>query len=115
METHHRLSALAVGVLAALAGAPVQSYDVSPVEGGGSIEGTVVYRGDVPTKMIIPTKDVEVCGQPREDPLIRVGADQAVESAVVYLVEVASGKDWPTAGTTPSSTTRAAASSRRFR
>ena len=101
METHHRLSALAVGVLAALAGAPVQSYEVSPVAGGGSIDGVVVYRGDVPTKMIIPTKDVEVCGQPREEPLIRVGAGEAVESAVVYLVEVASGKDWPTAGKTP--------------
>jgi hypothetical protein len=46
-------------------------------------------------KKIIPNKDVETCGGPREDPLIRVGADQAVESAVVYLVEVAKGKAWP--------------------
>jgi hypothetical protein len=66
-----------------------------------SIEGTVFYRGAVPTKTIIPTKDVEVCGDPREEPLIRVGAGQAVESAVVYLVEVAKGKPWPAAGKTP--------------
>jgi plastocyanin len=84
-----------------LAGTSAQSYEVSPVTGGGSIEGTVFYRGDVPMKKILPTKDVEVCGAPRDEPLIRVGADQAVESAVVYLVEVAAGKDWPTPGATP--------------
>ena len=82
-------------------GAPAQAYEVAPSTGGGTIEGTIVYRGTVPTKKIIPTKDIEVCGAPREDPLIRVGADQAVESAVVYLVEVAKGKDWPAAGKPP--------------
>ena len=81
--------------------APAQAYDVAPVTGGGSIEGTIFYRGAVAMKKIIPTKDTEVCGGPREDPLIRVGADQAVESAVVYLVEVASGKEWPAAGKPP--------------
>jgi hypothetical protein len=80
---------------------PAQSYEAGDVAGGGSIEGTVVYRGDVPTKTIIPTKDVEVCGDPREEPLIHVGADQAVESAVVYLVDVAKGKPWPAAAKTP--------------
>jgi len=80
---------------------PAQAYEVSAVTGGGSIEGVVVFRGNVPTKKIIPTKDVEVCGTPRDEPLMRVGANQAVESAVVYLVEVASGKEWPAAGKTP--------------
>jgi hypothetical protein len=80
---------------------PAQAYEVSAVTGGGSIEGVVVFRGDVPTRKIIPTKDVEVCGMPRDEPLMRVGANQAVESAVVYLVEVASGKEWPAAGKTP--------------
>ncbi len=80
---------------------PAQAYEVSAVTGGGSIEGVVVFRGNVPTKKIIPTKDVEVCGMPRDEPLMRVGANQAVESAVVYLVEVASGKEWPAAGKTP--------------
>jgi len=80
---------------------PAQAYEVSAVTGGGSIEGVVVFRGNVPTRKIIPTKDVEVCGMPRDEPLMRVGANQAVESAVVYLVEVASGKEWPAAGKTP--------------
>jgi len=91
---------LAIVAILAISG-PAQSYEVGAVSGGGSIEGTVVYRGAVPTKTIIPTKDVEVCGDPREEPLIRVGAGQAVESAVVYLVEVAKGKPWPAVGKTP--------------
>lgn len=88
-------------VAAAVLGGPAHSYEVGTVTGGGTIEGVVRYRGDVPMKKIIPTKDTEVCGAPREDPMIRVGADQAVESAVVYLVEVAAGKAWPEPGKTP--------------
>jgi hypothetical protein len=94
----YRLLAIGATMLAI---GQAQAYDVSPVSGGGSIEGTVFYRGNVPMKKILPTKDVEVCGAPREDPMIRVGADQAVESAVVYLVDVAAGKDWPAPGATP--------------
>ena len=30
-----------------------------------------------------------------EEPVIRVGADKGVESAIVYLVEVGKGKSWP--------------------
>jgi hypothetical protein len=100
MERRRFFSKFVVAAVVMIA-SPAIAYEVSAVSGGGSIEGVVVYRGNVPTKMIIPTKDVEVCGQPREEPLIRVGSDQAVESAVVYLVDVASGKDWPSPGKTP--------------
>jgi hypothetical protein len=93
------------GVLAliamAITSAPAQSYEVGAVTGGGTIEGVVVYRGDVPTRKIIPSKNVETCGGPREEPLIRVSADQTVESAAVYLVDVAKGKAWPEQGKTP--------------
>ena len=88
-------------LVASLAGSPAQSYEVGTVADGGTIEGIVVYRGDVPTKKIIPSKNVETCGGPREEPMIRVGADQAVESAVVYLVGVAKGKAWPEQGKPP--------------
>lgn len=101
MKTIKWISRLAVIVFAATMSAPAQAYEVGPVTGGGTIEGTIVYRGDVPTTKIIPTKDVEVCGAPREEPLIRVGTDQAVESAVVYLVEVAKGKAWAEPGKLP--------------
>jgi hypothetical protein len=89
------LSGVLAVIATAITSAPAQSYEEGAVTGGGSIEGVVVYRGDVPTKRIIPTKNVETCGGPRDEPLIRVSADQTVESAVVYLVDVAKGKPWP--------------------
>ena len=95
------LSGLLTVIATAIVTSPLYAYDVAAVSGGGSIEGVVVYQGDVPTKKIIPTKDVDICGEPREDPLIRVGADGAVESAVVYLADVASGKAWPPPGKPP--------------
>jgi len=95
------LPGLLVILATAITSAPAQSYEAGAVTGGGTIEGVVVYRGDVPTKRIIPTKNVETCGGVREEPLIRVGAGQAVESAVVYLVDVAKGKAWPEPGKTP--------------
>jgi hypothetical protein len=95
MKTLRLTSGLAASVCAAMMFAPAHSYEAVPVTGGGTIEGTVVYRGKVPTKTVIPTKDLEVCGTPREEPVIKVGPNQAVESAVVYLADVAKGKAWP--------------------
>lgn len=74
---------------------PAHAYDVKAVSDGGTVEGAVYYRGEVPIKKIIPTKDREVCGASREEPRIRVDANQGVESAVVYLVDVKAGKAWP--------------------
>jgi hypothetical protein len=82
-------------------GAPVLAYEVRAVEGGGTIEGVVRFDGAVEMRTIVPTKDLAVCGAPREEPVIRVGADKAVESAVVYLVGVAGGKAWPAAAPAP--------------
>jgi len=88
-------------VLAGMIGVPAQAYEAGPVTGGGKIEGKVVFNDAVPTRKIIPNKDVEVCGGIREEPLIAVGPDKGVQNAVVYLVEVAKGKAWPAAGKTP--------------
>jgi hypothetical protein len=79
------------------AGGAAQAYEVRPVENGGVIEGVVRYNGKVETRTIVPTKDLSVCGAPREEPVILVGGDKAVQSAVVYLVGVEGGKDWPAA------------------
>ncbi len=77
------------------------AYEAGAVTDGGVISGKIIYTGNVPIKKIIPTKDAEVCGAPREEPLITVGADQAVQNAVVYLVEVAKGKAWAPPGKLP--------------
>jgi hypothetical protein len=101
MKTLGLISGLAASVFASTTFAPAQAYEAAPVTGGGTIEGTIVFRGAVPTKTIIPTKDVETCGGPREDPVVKVGPGQGVESAVVYLAEVAKGKAWPAPAKTP--------------
>ncbi len=80
--------------LAAMMTTAAEAYEEGPVTGGGKIEGKVVFHGTVQIQKIIPTKDVEVCGDVREEPLIEVGPDQGVHNAVVYLVEVAKGKPW---------------------
>ena len=93
------LSALALTVV--MVATPALAYDVVTVTGGGTIEGKVVYNGPVPTRKIIPNKDVEVCGGIRDEPLIEVGPDKGVKDAAVYLVDVAKGKAWPPASKPP--------------
>lgn len=87
--------------LFALSCGAANGYEVQPVDGGGSIEGVVRYNGQVEMRTVIPSKDIQVCGAPREEATIRVGADNAVESAVVYLIGIDSGKAWPDTGGTP--------------
>ena len=82
-------------IATAIAPLPAQSYDVAAVTGGGTIEGVVVFNGAVPSKKIIPTKDVDLCGGPYEEKLVEVGPDKGVQNAVVYLAQVAKGKAWP--------------------
>ena len=77
------------------------AYQEGQVSGGGTIKGKVVYKGEVPTRTILPTKDQQVCGQMRQDPEVKVGPDGAVEDSVVYLDDVAKGKPWPTAAEPP--------------
>jgi hypothetical protein len=84
---------LAVSVLVAIAGS-AHAYEEGAVSGGGTIEGKIVFNGDVETQKIIPTKDNDTCGGPREEALIDVGPDKGVHNAVVYLVDVAKGKAW---------------------
>jgi hypothetical protein len=73
---------------------PAYAYDEGAVPGGGAIEGKVIFNGEVQTQKIIPTKDNETCGEPREEALIDVGPEKGVRNAVVYLVDVAKGKAW---------------------
>lgn len=77
------------------------AYEVAPVSGGGKIEGKVTFQGTVPIRKIIPTKDREVCGGPRDEPQVRVGAGKGVQDAVVYLKEVPKGKPWGAADKVP--------------
>jgi plastocyanin len=86
---------VASAIAIAISGVSARAYEEGPVAQGGTIEGKVIFNDAVPTQKIIPNKDVEVCGGPREEPLIEVGPDKGVQNAVVYLVGVAKGKAWP--------------------
>lgn len=86
---------LLIGMMA-VAGLPSRAaaYQVLAVPDGGAIKGKVVYRGDVPLRKIVPTKDREVCGAIREEPEVVTAADRGVLDAVVYLKRVEKGKAW---------------------
>lgn len=101
MKNFSPLLLLAPIAFAATTFTAAQAYDVGDVTGGGSIEGKIVFNGAVTTRKIIPTKDNEICGAPREEPVIKVGPDKGVEEAVVYLVGVPKGKAWPAPGKKP--------------
>jgi Carboxypeptidase regulatory-like domain len=90
-----------VVAFAAMVGGPAHAYDAGTVTDGGKIEGTVVFNGAVQMRKIIPTKDVEVCGGIRQEPMIEVGPGKGVKDAAVYLVGVPKGKPWPPAGKKP--------------
>ena len=79
----------------------VLGYEVAPVSNGGRVEGKITFLGAVPTRKVIPTKDKEVCGGPRDEVPIRVGADNGVQDAVVYLKAVPKGKAWGALEKTP--------------
>jgi hypothetical protein len=74
-----------------LTAAAAGAYQATTVADGGTIKGNVVYTGSVPVKKIIP-KDPAVCGQPRDESQIVVGANKGVEDAIVYLEGVTKGK-----------------------
>lgn len=84
-----------------LATPPAYAYEVVAVGNGAAIEGKVIFKGAVPVRKIIPTKDREVCGAPRDEPEVLVGPGDAVQDAVVYLKAVAKGKAWGKPDKTP--------------
>ena len=91
-------SVLSVLVAAPLAGPVLAAkYQEGEVSGGGTIQGKVVYHGPVKTRTVLPTKDKNVCGGIRKEPLVVVGDGGAVKDSVVFLKDVAAGKPWPEA------------------
>ena len=102
MEVLPALATVVAIVLATLSACPAQAYEeTGAVENGGTVAGQIVFHGTVPTRQIIPNKDVETCGGPREDPLLEVGPGQGVANTLVYLADVPKGKPWAEAGKTP--------------
>jgi plastocyanin len=94
--------ALAVVVMLGWSAGRAAAYEAGPVSNGGSISGTVKYKGTPPTRAKLEVnKDTDVCGAGGEK-LSRelvVGADGGVQYAVVSIPGIAKGK--PFADTKP--------------
>ncbi len=71
------------------------AYQEIVVSDGGTIKGKVVYHGAIPERQVIPTKNVDVCGKMRMDPMIARGHDDSVKDAIVYLERIDKGKPLP--------------------
>lgn len=73
------------------------SYKVVEVKVGGTITGTVTYKGKMPTpRKIQIVKDHESCGKhPTEVPLMTADSAGHVAQAVAYLADIKEGKDFP--------------------
>jgi hypothetical protein len=83
-------SALALVLSSPLAWA---AYTEAPVTNGGSIVGKVTYDGTPPKPATITiTQDPGTCGTSRLEEAWSISADGGVANAVVYLVDITSGK-----------------------
>jgi len=73
------------------------AYDAGPVSGGGSISGTVKYKGTppAPTKLDV-NKDTDVCGQTQKvNKELVVASDGGIQYAVVSIPTITKGKPFP--------------------
>src|SRR5438874_12217176 len=86
---------------AAAVSMPASAYEAGQVTDGGTDKGKVVYQGEVGTRKVVPTKDPEVCGGIREEPLILVGPDKGVQDVVVHLKDIQKGKPLAKAAAEP--------------
>lgn len=95
-----RVAGLVLGLVAVAWTAPAGAYEAGPVANGGSISGTVKYKGTPPAAAKLDVnKDVEVCGaggakMSRE---LVVAADGGIQYAVVSIPGIAKGKPFPDA------------------
>lgn len=88
------LSALVTALL--LSPVPSSAYQPILVTNGGNIRGVVRLTGEVPKLPAQPVyKHAETCGAEIRDERLIVGANGALENAVVTLIDVKSGKQPP--------------------
>ncbi len=72
----------------------VAAYEEGDVSNGGTITGTVTLAGDVPgVKSSAVEKDQEACGhEPKPSEALLVSSDKNIETAIVSITNISSGK-----------------------
>ena len=86
---------LGLGAVVALGwAAPLRAYEGGPVANGGSISGTVKFKGTPPAPAKLDVnKDTEVCGKtPKVDKSLTVASDGGIQYAVVSIPSITKGK-----------------------
>ena len=71
-------------------------YREVQVSNGGTISGTITYKGPIPEPYVIwPTKDVEVFGKTIPDDRFLISKEGKIKNVVISLEGVKEGKRWP--------------------
>ncbi|MEO6027488.1 MAG: carboxypeptidase regulatory-like domain-containing protein [Candidatus Binatia bacterium] len=84
------LSAL---ILLALSAEASLAYQAVAVVDGGSVTGTVTFKGTVPPRATIAvTKDPEVCGREKTASSLLVSPKKGIQNVVVRLKDIRAGK-----------------------
>lgn len=79
-----------------LGAAPVTGYTGGPVTSGGSIKGRVTFAGRPSRpKPVKCARDSDVCGRPRLDQRLTVGASGGLANVIVSLTDIHAGKSLP--------------------
>ncbi len=90
------LGLFAMGDWAAAQTGGSPAYKEVQVSNGGTISGTVTYKGPIPEPYVIwPTKDVEVFGKTIPDERLLISKEGKIKNVVVSLDGVKEGKRWP--------------------
>lgn len=88
--------ALTLTPLWAAPAAAATKYEVAKPAQAGAIAGTVTLEGAAPApRKFLINKNREVCGTGRKEVPTIALSGKAIDEVVVYLKEVAKGKEWP--------------------
>lgn len=89
-------AALVMVLILSCAVGSAAAYEVVAVENGGSVKGTVKFKGSAPApEKVTIDKDEAVCGvTEKHSEALVVSADGGVKNAVAYLSDIKKGKGW---------------------
>ncbi len=72
------------------------AYKEVQVSNGGTISGTVTYKGPIPEPYVIwPTKDTEVFGKTIPDDRLLISKEGRIKNVVISLEGIKEGRRWP--------------------
>jgi hypothetical protein len=87
---------LSAVILLALSHELSLAYQTVAVINGGSVTGTVRFKGAVPPRATVAvTKDPEVCGREKTASSLLVGPTKGIQNVVVRLQDIRAGKPLP--------------------